>query len=222
MLDFREQGYERIDITKEIHAYNGYQIKGQVFTYVDFGVENTNDRINSEYINMARSGAIGWDLVVPGFLKYFCKTTPIPKCVIEFMHFIWIGQDGQTVWMLNERTQSNILLMILPYKLFESEILKEDTHQWNILPPKHLQFYDYRCFEKTKAETNVYDEYPILNLVKMTIHMRNPKKMLLAKEWIIRLACLCREKPKEKLFENLKNDEDFFVRTIARKHQKFK
>ena len=163
-------------------------------------------------INMSRIGAAGWDKVAPGFLSDFCLSTPLPTGLIELMRFLWIGQDGCTVWMLHERSRQHVCLMHLPVPLFEG-IKKEATPVWNANPPECWQFYDVR-FPMEKPLTG-HQANPILDNIKTVLQSTSPECFINHASWIVRLTCLCHHAITTLNVKQLACDTDVWVRTIA-------
>ena len=215
LLDFREQGYERVDVTRQVQPCPGYSLDGQVFTYIDPGsAQKKHPPVNTAYFNMALTGARGWDTVAPGFLEAYCTSGKVPPGGLTEMRFLWIGEDGQTVWLLDEKTGLHTLLMCLPSPLFPAKRPKELTLHWKNLPPAHFLHYDARYPDNTK--TNVSQEHSILELMRQARTNGIHAKALAEHAcWLVRLASLCNSSAGPSVAHGLRQDTDPWVRHVA-------
>lgn len=218
-LDFREQGYRRVDVSAACEPYSGYSLAGPVITYIDVTGDGLPAQVNAEYINMGILGAQRWDDIEPGFLAEYCSSCFLPYGTIELMRFIYIGRDGRSIYMLHERTAEVTCLMVLPISILpDSRIQTEATIDWHRSCPKGFQSFDYRYhFDDLDADRQavaVAGE-SILNALVAAIWGDDTGSYLNHSSWLVRLGCLCGHSIKTEWAHALKNDSDTWVANAA-------
>lgn len=215
LLDFREQGYERVDITGQVRPYPGYSLNGNVFAYIDHGsAQKNHPPVNTAYFNMALTGARGWDIVAPGFLEAYCTSGKVPPGGLAEMHFLWIGEDGQTVWLLDEKTSLHTLLMCLPAPLFPASRPKELTFHWENPPPAHFLHYDARYPDSPMNSLSF--AHPVLEQMRQARDGKIPEEASVGHTcWLVRLAGLCNSTARSAVAKSLQLDTDPWVRRVA-------
>ncbi len=213
-LDFREQGYERIDVTSTVTPYPGYSLSGQIEVYVDSMSIEGNFPVNFEYINMGILGARLWDAWVPGFADDYCRSTSIPNATIEAMRFVSIGEDGCTLWLLHERTNQKTCLAHFSFPLIDgSRIAAEETADWQIPCPPNYQAYDVRYhFDDNLPPAH---QIPFLADLVNSIWGENPESFLQHPCWLVRMGVMAGVGIKPNWAQALASDEDEWVRRAA-------
>lgn len=213
-LDFREQGYHRIDVSAAVTPYPGFSLSGPVEVYVDAMNVEGDFPVNSEYMNMGIIGAQLWDKSVPGFADDYCRSTPIPNATIQPMRFVSIGEDGRTLWLLHERTNSKTCLAHFGFPLLDgSRIAAEETAEWKTPCPGEYQAYDVRYRSDDKLPSAFRS--PVLSDLAEAIHGNNPDKYLQHPCWLVRMGCLAGTGIEPDSAQALADDQDDWVRRAA-------
>lgn len=74
-LDFREQGYTRIEVSQNIEPYEGYELDRsiQCYVYVDPAPDTRPAMVSRSYYDMGRFGAAHLSKLVPDFWLTTCR-----------------------------------------------------------------------------------------------------------------------------------------------------
>lgn len=213
-LDYREQGYVRVNVTPSVMPYSGFTLQGQVEAYVDaMGIAGTFP-VSAEYMNIGTTGARYLDRWVPDFSRDYCRTTPIPNGHIEPMRFVSIGKDGRTLWLLHERTNQKTCLVRFAFSLLDdATISAEETIDWQTPCPQEYQAYDIRYH--FDDDLSCKDYRPILADLVEAIWGDNTERFLRHRCWLVRIACLAGDRVRSDWCRMLANDEDDWVRRAA-------
>lgn len=213
-LDFREQGYTRTEVSSAITPYPGFSLSGPVEVYVDSMQIEGHFPVNSEYMNMGIIGAQLWDQSVPGFANDYCRSTPIPRGTIQPMRFVSIGEDGRTLWLLHERTNSKTCLAHFSFDLLDgSRIPAKKTAEWQTPCPPDYQAYDVR--HRFEGDLPLAYPSPLLSELAEAIWGDNPEDRLHHSCWLVRMGCLAGAEINPEWAHMLAADEDEWVRRAA-------
>jgi hypothetical protein len=111
-LDFREQGYNRIDVSRNIAPYPGFELSQFVpcYAYVDPAPDPVPAVVSKSYYDMGRVGAALIDRQVPNFLSDYLSSTEPPQILDSDLAFVFFSGDGHHLWLLEENDSSLILL----------------------------------------------------------------------------------------------------------------
>ncbi|WP_374316822.1 gamma-glutamylcyclotransferase family protein [Aquabacterium sp.] len=113
-LDFREQGYSRVDVTEAIEPYPGMSLPtgARCHAYVDLAPSAAPACISAHYYRMGEQGAAALSSRVPHFLQDYLASTEAPgNRLDEALAFVYFGRDGRHLWLLNEPDSSLVLLL---------------------------------------------------------------------------------------------------------------
>lgn len=118
-LDFREQAYVRVDVTKKLAPYPGHALAPglPVFAYIDPAPAAAPAPVSQAYYAMGREGARGVDARVPGFAADYLASTRPPPLANDLV-FTYIGADGRHLWLLEEADSSLVLLLRFAHPQF--------------------------------------------------------------------------------------------------------
>jgi hypothetical protein len=111
-LDFREQGYNRIEVGRAIAPYPGFELSQSVpcYTYVDPAPDLVPAVVSKSYYDMGRVGAALIDRQIPNFLSDYLSSTEPPQTLDSELAFVFFSSDGRHLWLLEESDSSLILL----------------------------------------------------------------------------------------------------------------
>jgi hypothetical protein len=111
-LDFREQGYHRIEVGRAIAPYPGFELNQSVpcYTYVDSTPDLVPAAVSNAYYDMGRVGASIIDREVPNFLADYLSSTEPPQTLDPELAFVFFSGDGRHLWLLEESDSSLVLL----------------------------------------------------------------------------------------------------------------
>jgi hypothetical protein len=122
-LDYRETGYDRVEITQSVTAYNGFRLKNySVYTYIAKNycenIDLSSTFIDSNYINLGISGAADLDKKVNGFLSDYINSTSIPMASICSLRQVFWGETGSNLYLLDPDS-SNFLIHSFTTRVFK-------------------------------------------------------------------------------------------------------
>jgi hypothetical protein len=111
-LDFREQGYNRIEVGRAIAPYPSFELDQSVpcYTYVDAAPDPMPAVVSQSYYDMGRVGAALIDRQIPNFLSDYLSSTEPPQSLDSELAFVFFSSDGRHLWLLEESDSSLILL----------------------------------------------------------------------------------------------------------------
>lgn len=157
---------------------------------------------------MCYQGAFNISKTYPDFLNYYIKSSVLPHGIIQKMFFLWIGEDGKTLWLLHEKFNISTCILIFPTALFESSLPKEATQQWNIIIPEELKQQDCRFSHVMNFDNPILDR---INDLK-----NNPSDYINNNNSLLKLFLLshCQS---SNLISSMLNDNDIWVKTLALK-----
>lgn len=112
-LDFREQGYVRVEVGARLETYPG-QVREPglpCYTYIDPQPDLHVAPVSRAYYDMGRCGAEAIGRHTPGFAADFLASTEPPGALADDLAFVFIGADGLHLWVLDETDSSLVLLL---------------------------------------------------------------------------------------------------------------
>lgn len=112
-LDFREQGYRRVEVTGMLTPYPPHVLEPGLacLAYVDPVPDPLPAPVSRAYFDMGRLGAQAIDRLVPGFAADYRAFTPQPPLLVDDLAFVFFSGDGRHLWLLNEADSSLVLLL---------------------------------------------------------------------------------------------------------------
>lgn len=217
-LDFREQGYQRVDVTAQVQAYAGHALRPNTpcHAYIDTSPARSPAPTSSRYFEMGRRGAKELETVAPGFFQDYCHSTGEPSRLLDELVFVYISSDGQHLWLLDEHDSTLTLLLHFEQPQFPSQMdgAGAPPAELTQAPTNHLKWLDLR----TRA-----DEVPAHPWISEALAAglirglrENPKAMLSSPFWVHRLAASQSPKLGHLELATLHRDPDPWVRRSAR------
>lgn len=112
-LDFREQGYARVEVGDRLMPYPGHRLDPGLpcYTYIDLAPDPRPASVSRAYYDMGRNGALAIDRQVPGFAADYLASSHAPGHLADDLAFVFIGADGRHLWLLDETDSSLVLLL---------------------------------------------------------------------------------------------------------------
>jgi len=111
-LDFREQGYARVDVSTDVSAYDGHELDRSIrcYTYIDPAPDPGPTMVSRSYYDMGRFGALEIGKQVSGFFDDYMSSTEPPAILTDELAFVFFSGDGHHLWLLEEADSSLALL----------------------------------------------------------------------------------------------------------------
>jgi hypothetical protein len=212
-LDFREQGYTRIDVSGSILPYGDYEIDRSLrcFTYVDPAPDPLPTMVSQAYYDMGRVGAASIDEIVPDFLEDYLTSTEVPAILADDLAFVFFSGDGQRLWLLDESNSSLVLLHQFAHPQFPPltreppEILRHVTSGLEWLDARHRAVEDSSTHKRIPS-----------GLVKDLTLALNGNDVSASPYWLCRLTATDVPLISSLQLEVMENDPDHWVRRAAR------
>jgi hypothetical protein len=112
-LDFREQGYKRMQVDASLAFYPGYAPQAGLacYTYIDPVSAPCAAPVSRAYYDMGRRGAEAIGQRLRGFAADYLASTEPPGELVDDLAFVFFGADGRHLWLLDETDSSLILLL---------------------------------------------------------------------------------------------------------------
>jgi hypothetical protein len=213
-LDFREQGYRRVDVTAQVQAYAGHALRPGVacYTYMDLHPAVEPAPTSLRYFEMGRHGAQGLEAIAPGFFDDYCRSTAAPSALLGELAFVFFSPDGCHLWLLDEQDSSLTLLLRfaksqLPPNATVSGAPSAELSQSGAC---HLQWLDLR------SRTRMAPQHPWIG-PELAIGLictleENPQALLSSPFWLHRLAASQSPQLTDAALAPLREDPDSWVR----------
>jgi hypothetical protein len=217
-LDFREQGYTRVDVTDRIRAYPGHSLKPGVacHTYIDLQPSANVAPTSLRYYEMGLHGARDLDVVTPGFLPDYISSTTKPHALLADPVFVFFSQDGLHLWLLNEQDSSLTLLLRFARSQIASaprDMPIAQVAELSRPTSEALAWLDLR----SRADRST--EHPWIPAAMAAEIVETPVKSLHALSnssfWLCRLAATQSPGISRAILSSLCNDPDYWVRRAA-------
>ncbi|MES2880348.1 MAG: gamma-glutamylcyclotransferase family protein [Pseudomonadota bacterium] len=217
-LDFREQGYQRIDVTDQIQAYPGHALMPGLacHTYIDLHPSLDPAPTSLRYFEMGLHGARALDAVAPGFFQAYRNSTAEPHLLLSDPVFVFFSPDGRHLWLLDEQDSSLTLLMRFAQSQLTSTTASSSEQVAELSRPVtgELAWLDLRS---RRDQAVAHPWIPAAMAVEL---LQTPDDQLheLAHSgyWLCRLASSQSSKLTPAALATLSNDPDFWVRRAVR------
>jgi hypothetical protein len=211
-LDFREQGYTRIDISRSVSPYNGYELDRSIrcYTYVDPNPDSAHAIVSQSYYDMGRIGAASINNIVPDFLDDYLSSTVEPTVLANDLVFVFFSGDGHQLWLLEESDSSLVLLhrfgrpQLTPLTHDPPESLRRVTPGLEWLDARH------------RAVREVSDNRRVPSgMVRDLLLAANGEDLSTSPYWLCRLVAADSVRISASRLNALATDSDFWVRRAA-------
>jgi hypothetical protein len=210
-LDFREQGYTRIEVSQNIEPYEGYELDRSIrcYVYTDPTSDTRSAMVSRSYYDMGRLGAAHLSKVVPDFLADYLSSTKQPTLLVDDLVFVFFSGDGRHLWLLEESDSSLVLLhrfalpQLTPLSGDPPELLRGVT--------PGLKWLDAR--QRALSEFIGNGRVPS-GMIKDLIKAANGEDVSTSQYWLCRLFAAESAQSTARLVA-LADDADFWVRRAA-------
>jgi hypothetical protein len=212
-LDFREQGYTRIEVSESISPYDGYKLDKSLrcYTYIDLDPDSSPTVVSQSYYDMGHLGAASISNTVPGFLADYMLSTEPPPFLANDLAFVFFSGDGHHLWLLEESDSSLVLLHQFALPQF-IPLIRDSSEQLRHITAG-LEWLDARHRDLSEASHN--QRIPF-DMVKDLLRAANGEDVSASPYWLCRLAAAdCSTLPASRL-DALANDSDFWVRRTVK------
>jgi hypothetical protein len=211
-LDFREQGYTRIDVSQHISPYDGYQLDSSIrcYAYADPAPDPTPAMVSQSYFDMGRTGAASINDLVPEFLADYLSSTVAPKILANDLAFVFFSGDGHQLWLLEENDSSLVLLhrfvrpQITPLTHNPPESLRRVTPGLEWLDARHRAVRDVSRSRRVPS-----------GMVRDLLLAANGEDVSASPYWLCRLVAADSSMMSASRLNALATDPDFWVRRAA-------
>ena len=210
-LDFREQGYRRVELGEALAPYPGFVLEPGLprQAYIDPEPDPLPAPVSRAYLDMGRRGAETIDARVPGFAAHYRASTPPPLEVAEDLAFVFISGDGRHLWLLDESDDSLVLLLRFARPQFPA---RADRGPEQARPvTAGLEWLDLR---RRGPEPDAHPRVPAA-LAAELLGPADPARLAASRFWLCRLAATQAEAATDPLLANLAADPDPWVRRAA-------
>lgn len=210
-LDFREQGYRRVDLGEALEPYPGFDLEPCLprQAYIDPAPDPHPAPVSLAYLDMGRRGAEAIDARVPGFAADYGASTPPPPEVAEDLAFVFISGDGHHLWLLNEADSS--LVMLLRFAMPQFPARADGVPELARPVTAGLEWLDLR---RRGPEPGTHPRVPAA-LAAELLAPADPARLAASRFWLCRLAATQAEAASDPLLANLAADPDPWVRRAA-------
>jgi hypothetical protein len=212
-LDFREQGYVRLEVTKKMAAYPGYTLAPgiPVYAYIDPAPASIQAPVSRAYYTMGRDGARSVAAQVAGFSADYLSSTRQPLLADDLV-FLFIGADGRHLWLLEETDSSLVLLLRFAHPQFAGAGDSATELARPITPA--LDWLDLRT---PRNHARPHPRIPPAMAGELTGHC-DPAALSRSPFWLSRLTAIESRCLDLARLESLSNDPDPWVRRAALQH----
>ncbi len=208
-LDFREQGYTRIEVSGDILPYDGYALDklSRCYTYVDPAPDPIPAMVSQSYYDMGRIGATAISNLGPEFLADYTSSTEQPAVLVNDVAFVFFSGDGRHLWMLEESDSSLVLLhrfalpQFIPFICDPPESLRKIT--------SGLEWLDARQRVTTEVSSN--RRIPS-GMVRDLLRVAYAEDVSTSSYWLCRLVAADSPTISATRLDALANDNDFWIR----------
>jgi hypothetical protein len=212
-LDFREQGYARIDVTQDIEPYERYELDRSLrcYVYTDPFPDTRPAMVSRQYYDMGRLGAANLTRLVPGFLDDYLSSTEPPTILVEDLVFSFFSGDGHHLWLLEESDSSLVLLhrfalpQLTPVARHPPELDRGVTSGLEWLDARHRTLSDFS--DKGRIP---------LGIIMDLISAANGDDVSASPHWLCRLIAVESPQTSAARLDALADDADFWVGRAAR------
>jgi len=211
-LDFREQGYTRVDISNTIAPYDGFELGAafKCYAYVDPTPDMAGAMVSRAYYEMGRRGASRLNDTVPGFSDDYLASTEPAGQLVDDLVFVFFSADGCHLWLLEEEDSSLVLLMRLRQPQFAPVISFPPEASRPIT--SGLEWLDVRT-RQFRPGASVARIPP--TLIEELTSKADPNSLRTSKFWISRMAAADSGRLSPSQLADLLHDDDPWVRRTA-------
>lgn len=219
-LDFREQGYARVEVSDRIQPYPGYVINNDIacYTYIDQHPDLSAVTVSRNYYNMGWHGAQSIDRIVHGFSRDYIQSTTQPLSFTDDLAFTFISQDGMHLWLLNESDSSLVLLLKFREPQFTDSNNQTAGNVPELLRPvtKKEEWLDIRNPNPSPKRSSRLPWAMGIQFINNYRLMQNTGALAKSNFWLCRLAATQASDISSRLLDILSNDRDCWVSRAAR------
>ncbi len=210
-LDFREQGYRRVELGEALAPYPGFVLESGLprQAYIDPEPDPLPAPVSRAYLDMGRRGAETIDARVPGFAADYRASTPPPLEVAEDLAFVFISGDGRHLWLLDESDASLVLLLRFATPQFSARANRVPERARPVTAG--LEWLDLR---RRGTKLGAHPRVPAA-LAAELLAPADPARLAASPFWLCRLAATQDETATDPLLANLAADPDPWVRRAA-------
>lgn len=211
-LDFREQGYRRVEVTGMLKPYPEHVLESGLpcLAYIDPAPDPLPAPVSRAYFDMGRRGAEAIDRWVPGFAADYRCSTPPPSLLADDLAFVFLSGDGRHLWLLNEADSSLVLLLRFVRPQFAAAAVESPEIQRPVTAG--LEWLDLR---QRGGSPGMPGRIPAA-LAAELLGTADPARLALSPFWLCRLAATQAETLGEALCTTLATDPDPWVRRAIR------
>jgi hypothetical protein len=215
-LDFREQGYVRLEVSEKISPYDGYKLDRSIpcFAYVDPLPDTRAVMVSQSYYDMGRVGAASISRFVPEFLNDYLASTELPTIIANDLVFVFFSGDGHHLWLLEESDSSLVLLhrftlpQLTPFTHNPPELLRGVSSGLEWLDARH----------RTRHQASSNRRVP-LGMVRDLLLAASGKDVSSSPYWLCRLAAADSSVTSTTRLDKLAEDADFWVRRAVQRRR---
>jgi hypothetical protein len=212
-LDFREQGYVRIDVSRSVSPYVGYELDRSIrcYTYVDPAPDPVPAMVSQSYYDMGRMGAASIGNVVPEFEADYLSSTIEPETLANDLAFVFFSGDGHQLWLLEESDSSLVLLhrfglpQLIPLTRDPSESLRHVTAGLEWLDARHRILPEFSENRRVPS-----------GMIRDLILAANGEDVSRSSYWLCRLVAADSPLIPASRLDALTDDPDFWVRRAVK------
>jgi hypothetical protein len=216
-LDFREQGYTRIEVSQNIAPYEGYELDKSIrcYVYTDPAPDTRPAIVSRSYYDMGRLGAAHLSKLVPEFLADYLSSTEQPTLLVDDLVFLFFSGDGRHLWLLEESDSSLVLLhrfavpQLTPLTRDPPELIRGVT--------SGLERLDAR--NRALSEFSGNGRVP-LAIIRDLLSATNGEDVSTSPYWLCRLVAVESPQTSAAQLAALADDADFWVRRAAQISQR--
>lgn len=210
-LDFREQGYQRVAVSRALKPYPGHTLSLELpcFVYIDPQPDPVPAPVSQAYLDMGRLGAEAIDGRASGFVADYRASTRQPSVLAKDLAFVFISGEGRHLWLLNEADSTLVLLVQFRQAQF---VATTDGVPEAARPiTAGLEWLDQR---RRSTRPNVNRLIPEAMAEEIT-GPADASRLAASPYWFCRLAATQAEAVANRLLETLAADPDPWVRRAS-------
>lgn len=214
-LDFREQGYVRVDAGARLEPYLGHVLELGLpcYTYIDPQPDPQAAPVSRAYYDMGRRGAEAIGRHTRRFAADYLASTEPPGELADDLAFVFFGADGRHLWLLDETDSSLVLLLRFAQPQFAAGADRAPELARPITPA--LAWLDAR---QRRPATGVHPRIPG-EMARLLTAEAGTEGLAAAPFWLCRLTATQAASVSPAVLQSLAADPDPWVRRAARLRQ---
>jgi hypothetical protein len=211
-LDFREQGYTRIEVSQNISPYDSYELDTSIrcYAYIDPAPDPRPAIVSRSYYDMGRLGAANLSKLVPEFLTDYLSSTEPPATLVGDLVFVFFSGDGHHLWLLQESDSSLVLLHRFALPQF-TPLTRDPPELIRVVTPG-LEWLDARHRALSKFTDN--GRFPSA-MIRELLSAADGEDVFTSPYWLCRLVATESGQMSTARLAELTEDNDFWVRRAA-------